>query len=141
MKRRFAVAFVLTLAGTNPASADPRPDGITGETWQFGPLNRWAYTHLREILPTKDIPNDYRTVRPLPGIEAAADLFPVLGQRLEQQAQTLSGGERKMLAIAQALIVEPQVILMDEPTEGVAPVVVHELVPAIRRAAATAAAT
>ena len=53
--------------------AEPRPPGVTGETWQFGPLNRWAYTHLREVLPTKDIPNDYRNVRPLPGIEAAAN--------------------------------------------------------------------
>lgn len=66
------------------------------------------------------------------GISAAAELFPVLGQRLEQQAQTLSGGERKMLGIAQAMIVKPRLVLMDEPTEGVAPVVVQELVPAIR---------
>ena len=53
MNRQFAVAFALVLASINPASADPRPGGVTGETWQFGPLNRWAYTHLREILPTK----------------------------------------------------------------------------------------
>ena len=66
------------------------------------------------------------------GISAAADLFPVLGDRLDQQAQTLSGGERKMLGIAQAMVVEPKLILMDEPTEGVAPVVVQELIPAIR---------
>jgi branched-chain amino acid transport system ATP-binding protein len=66
------------------------------------------------------------------GIAAAAALFPVLGVRLGQEAQTLSGGERKMLGIAQAMIVEPEVVLMDEPTEGVAPVVVAELIPAIR---------
>ena len=65
------------------------------------------------------------------GLAAAGELFPVLGQRLGQEAQTLSGGERKALALAQALIVKPQVVLMDEPTEGVAPVVVQELVPAI----------
>jgi branched-chain amino acid transport system ATP-binding protein len=65
------------------------------------------------------------------GLAAAGELFPVLGQRLGQEAQTLSGGERKMLALAQALIVKPQVVLMDEPTEGVAPVVVQELIPAI----------
>lgn len=58
---------------------DARPDGITGATWQFGPLNRWAYTHLREVLPTKDIPNDPYAVRALPGIDgAAADLTMVL---------------------------------------------------------------
>jgi branched-chain amino acid transport system ATP-binding protein len=65
------------------------------------------------------------------GLEAAGALFPVLRQRLEQEAQTLSGGERKMLALAQALIVRPKVVLMDEPTEGVAPVVVEQLIPAI----------
>jgi len=52
-------------------TSDSRPAGLTGETWQFGPLNRWAYTHIREILPTKDIPNDNTQVRPIPGIETA----------------------------------------------------------------------
>ena len=52
--------------------ADQRPPGLTGETWQFGPLNRWAYTHIREILPTKEIPNDIDSVIPIPGIEKAA---------------------------------------------------------------------
>lgn len=73
------------------------------------------------------------------GIADAAALFPVLGVRLGQEAQTLSGGERKMLGIAQAMIVEPKVVLMDEPTEGVAPVIVAELIPAIRALAERAA--
>jgi branched-chain amino acid transport system ATP-binding protein len=73
------------------------------------------------------------------GIAAAAELFPVLGERLAQEAQTLSGGERKMLALAQALIVKPKLVLMDEPTEGVAPVVVEQLIPAIAAAATNAA--
>ena len=51
---------------------DQRPAGVSGDTWQFGPLNRWAYTHIREILPTKDIPNDGRNVRPIPGLDDAA---------------------------------------------------------------------
>lgn len=66
------------------------------------------------------------------GLAAAARLFPVLGDRMEQEAQTLSGGERKMLGIAQALVVHPKLVLMDEPTEGVAPIVVEQLLPAIR---------
>ncbi|MBA2337137.1 MAG: ATP-binding cassette domain-containing protein [Acidimicrobiia bacterium] len=73
------------------------------------------------------------------GIEAATALFPVLGERLGQEAQTLSGGERKMLGLAQALIVKPKVVLMDEPTEGVAPVVVEQLIPAIAAVAGEAA--
>ncbi len=55
------------------------------------------------------------------------ELFPALSQRLNQEAQTLSGGERKMLAIAQALTAGPKVMLMDEPTEGVAPVIVAQI--------------
>ena len=73
------------------------------------------------------------------GIARAGALFPVLGDRLAQEAQTLSGGERKMLGMAQALIVNPRVVLMDEPTEGVAPVVVEQLIPAISLAARAAA--
>jgi len=65
-------------------------------------------------------------------ITAAQELFPILAERLDQDAQTLSGGERKMLGLAQALIVRPKLVLMDEPTEGVAPIVVEQLIPAIR---------
>jgi branched-chain amino acid transport system ATP-binding protein len=61
------------------------------------------------------------------------DLFPRLKERHSQRANTLSGGEQQMLAIARALISNPIFILMDEPTEGLAPVLVQEVGDAILR--------
>jgi branched-chain amino acid transport system ATP-binding protein len=55
------------------------------------------------------------------------ELFPALSTRLRQEAQTLSGGERKMLGVAQAVLSDPRILVLDEPTEGVAPMVVDQM--------------
>jgi branched-chain amino acid transport system ATP-binding protein len=60
------------------------------------------------------------------------DLFPKLSKLSGNMAASLSGGERQMLAVGRALMSNPRVILLDEPTEGLAPVVVHELTNLIR---------
>jgi len=55
------------------------------------------------------------------------DLFPVLRQRRSQSAGSMSGGERQMLAVARALIPEPALLILDEPSAGVAPRLVEEI--------------
>jgi branched-chain amino acid transport system ATP-binding protein len=59
--------------------------------------------------------------------------FPVLKARLNQKAGTLSGGERTMLAIARAVINKPSLLIMDEPSLGLAPIVVDEVFRIVRR--------
>jgi len=67
------------------------------------------------------------TTRGEQGIDEMLALFPKLGQRMAQQAGTLSGGERKMLAISRALLARPHLLMLDEPTEGVWHGVVDEI--------------
>jgi branched-chain amino acid transport system ATP-binding protein len=60
-------------------------------------------------------------------IDRVLEIFPKLGQRLDQVAGTLSGGERKMLAIGRAILSEPKILFLDEPTEGVWIGVIEEI--------------
>jgi branched-chain amino acid transport system ATP-binding protein len=68
-------------------------------------------------------------------LESVYELFPILRERAETSGTALSGGQQQMLAIGRALMANPELLVLDEPSEGLAPVIIDELVAVFRRLA------
>jgi branched-chain amino acid transport system ATP-binding protein len=83
-----------------------------------------AFPRFTGARPKGDVQND---------LERAMDLFPRLKERRSQLAGTLSGGEQQMLAMARAVMLNPEVVLLDEPSMGLAPILVEEVFRIITR--------
>jgi branched-chain amino acid transport system ATP-binding protein len=114
---------------------------LGGQSLARVPVHRRAQMGLgfvpqeREIFPSLSVRENLE-VAARPGHwtqERVFELFPNLKARLSNKGNQLSGGEQQMLSIARALLTNPSVLLMDEPTEGLAPVIVEALQAVLRR--------
>ena len=102
-----------------------RPEQLVGRGVVLVPERRELFGNLPVEVNLRL--GGYRTGAPVKSLERIYGLFPILAERRRQKAATLSGGEQQMLAVGRALMAEPRLLMLDEPSIGLAPLIVQEI--------------
>jgi len=122
--RRFSGSVVL--AGADVTSLRPDQRARAGIGWVPQERNIFRSLTVEENMTAVAQPGPWT-------VEKVYDMFPRLNERRQNLGNQLSGGEQQMLAVGRALVLNPRVLLLDEPLEGLAPIIVEELLKALRR--------
>jgi branched-chain amino acid transport system ATP-binding protein len=108
------------------------PEAIASAGVRLVPQGRRVFTNL-SVEENLIVAAQKRAIAAPWNLQRVYDMFPQLKQRHKQRAGTLSGGEQQMLVIGRALMGNPDVLLLDEPSEGLAPLIVHEVTASIAK--------